>query len=583
MNANTMKNQLARQIMWNRLIAVVEEGAQVLLKTAFGAITREAGDLSAGVYDTRGRMLAQAVTGTPGHVNTMAVAVTHFLERYPIDAMQSGDVYITNDPWMGTGHLFDFVVVTPAFHRNRLVGFFAATCHVIDIGGRGFTAEARSVYEEGLMVPHLPLFTAGKPNEQLFAIIAANVRDPLQVRGDLLSLCASNEAGVKRLTGMMHEFGIDSIDPLGEYIIETSRQGMIDAIAKLPHGRYTSSMPLDGYDEPVQLELAVTIDASGLTVDYAGSSPTARFGINSPKCYTDAYTVFGVKCAIAPDVPNNAGSLDVVKVLAPEDTIVNPPRPAPVTARHVIGQMLPEAVFGALAQPMQGRVPAEGAGSIWVMPLVSGHETSLMDAKHRASATRFSAMSVAVGGVGGRPGKDGLSSVAFPSGVGSIPVEITEAACPLLFTRRELRANSAGAGEYRGGLAPTVEIINQEPVPFTISAGTFDRRANPARGRNGGAEGALGAARLASGEVFSGKSVYTIPAGERLVLDLPGGAGYGDPLRRDPARVAEEVADGLLSVAKARHDYGVVVDATGQLDPAQTQALRRARAGGAAV
>jgi N-methylhydantoinase B len=566
-----LRAQLARQIMWNRLIAVVEEGAQVLLKTAFGAITREAGDLSAGVYDTRGRMLAQAVTGTPGHVNTMAAAVSHFLERYPAGAMHPGDVYVTNDPWMGTGHLFDFVVVTPVFRREKLVGFFAATCHVIDIGGRGFTAEARSVYEEGILIPHMPLMERGQPNESLFRIVAANVRDPLQVRGDIFSLVAANDAGAKRLLEMMEEFAIDSIDELGDYIVETSRQGMIDAIAKLPRGTYRASMPLDGYDEPVRLELALIVSDEGMTIDYAGSSAASRYGINSPKCYTDAYTVFGVKCIVAPDVPNNAGSLEVVKVLAPEGSIVHPLRPAPVTARHVIGQMLPELVFGALELPMSGRVPAEGAGSIWVLAMGSGHETAL----GVAHATRFTTMSVGIGGVGGRPGKDGLSAVAFPSGVGAIPVEITEAACPLVFTRRELRSDSAGAGEYRGGLGTFMAIENLESAPFTISAATFDRRANAARGRAGGQDGTVGSVRLASGEVFTGKGVYTVPSADKLLIDMPGGGGYGDPLVRDAARVADEVADGLLSVAAARDAYGVVTDRHGELDFDATARLRR--------
>lgn len=568
------RTRLSRQIMWNRLIAVVEEGAQVLLKTAFGAITREAGDLSAGVYDAQGRMLAQAVTGTPGHVNTMAMAVSHFLERFPREDMWPGDVFVTNDPWMGTGHLFDFVVVTPVFRSGTVIGFVASTCHVIDIGGRGFTADARSVYEEGVLVPHMRLMDCGRPNQTLFELLAANVRDPLQVRGDIMSLIAANEAASNRLHEMMSEYGLEALDDLAEYILSASREGMLNAIRALPHGSYLSSMPLDGYESPVELNVALTIDDSGMVIDYEGTSSASRYGINSPKCYTDAYTVFGVKCIVAPDVPNNAGSLAVVRILAPEGSIVNPPRPAPVTARHVIGQMLPELIFGCLAIPMKGQVPAEGAGSIWVLALGSGHETPEMDASMRDRATRFSAMSVGLGGVGGRPGKDGLSCVAFPSGVGSIPIEITEAASPLLFRRREIRAGSGGAGEFRGGLAPIIELENQESVPFTISAATFDRQRNAARGREGGMDGSLGTMHLASGKEFLGKAVFTVPAGERLVIELPGGGGYGNPLRRAPEWVAAEVVDGLLNCDQARALYRVVVDQTGHLDPGATARLR---------
>ncbi len=271
-----MKQQLIRQILWNRLIAVVEEQANVLLKTAFGPITREAGDLSAGVYDTRGRMLAQAVTGTPGHVNTMATAVAHFLERFPPHTLKPGDVLVTNDPWMGTGHLFDFVTVTPAFLKKKLIGFFASTCHVIDIGGRGFVAEATSVYEEGLYVPHMKLIDAGKRNKTLFSILMGNVREPMQVRGDLLGLVSCNEVATRRLAQMLDEFGLTELDELGEYIVSTSRESMRAAIRKLPRGTWNASMMLDGYESPVELKAALSVADGRIHVDYARASASIR-------------------------------------------------------------------------------------------------------------------------------------------------------------------------------------------------------------------------------------------------------------------------------------------------------------------
>ncbi|HVP09476.1 MAG TPA: hydantoinase B/oxoprolinase family protein [Burkholderiales bacterium] len=518
-----MKPQLVRQILWNRLIAVVEEQASVLLKTAFGAITREAGDLSAGVYDTKGRMLAQAVTGTPGHVNTMATAVAHFLERFPAKTLRPGDVLVTNDPWMGTGHLFDFVTVTPAFLKGRHIGFFASTCHVIDIGGRGFVAEATSVYEEGLYVPHMKLFEAGKPNETLFSMLAGNVREPMQVRGDLLGLVSCNEVATRRLAAMLEEFGLKELDSLGEYIVATSRESMLAAIRKLPRGTWRASMKLDGYEAPIELKAALTASDQGIHVDYAGTSPASRFGINSPKCYTDAYTSFGVKCIVAPGIPNNAGSLEVVTVSAPEDTIVNPLRPRAVTARHLIGQSLPELVFDCFEEPLQRRVPAEGAGTIWLLNMSGG--PLLPDAP--PSATRFNVISIGIGGMGARPKKDGLSTTAFPSGVGAIPVEITEAQSPLLFRRRELAEGSGGEGRKRGGMGVALEIENTEPAPFSIACATFDRRHHPARGRAGGENGRVGRVQLASGRVLPGKETYVVPAGDRLVAEMPGGGGYG--------------------------------------------------------
>jgi N-methylhydantoinase B len=518
-----MKQQLVRQILWNRLIAVVEEQANVLLKTAFGPITREAGDLSAGVYDTKGRMLAQAVTGTPGHVNTMATAVAHFLDRFPAKTLKPGDVLVTNDPWMGTGHLFDFVTVTPAFLKGRHIGFFASTCHVIDIGGRGFVAEATSVYEEGLYVPHLKLFEEGKRNETLFKILMGNVREPMQVRGDLLGLVSCNEVATRRLAQMLEEFGLKELDELGEYIVSTSRDSMRAAIRKLPQGTWGASMTLDGYEAPVELKAALSVANGAIQVDYAGTSPASRFGINSPKCYTDAYTSFGVKCIVAPGIPNNAGSLEPVTVSAPEDTIVNPLRPRAVTARHLIGQSLPELVFACFAEPLQGRIPAEGAGTIWLLTMMGGPQ---LPAAPR-SATRFNVISIGIGGMGARPAKDGLSTTAFPSGVGAIPVEVTEAESPLLFRRREFAAGSGGEGRQHGGMGVALEIENTEPAPFSVACATFDRRHNPARGRAGGANGRVGRVSLGSGGVLRGKETYVVPAGDCLVAEMPGGGGYG--------------------------------------------------------
>jgi len=533
------------QVMWNRLIAVVEEQAQALLRTAFGSITREAGDLSAGVYDTQGNMLAQAVTGTPGHVNSMAAAVKHFFGRFPLESMQPGDVFVTNDPWMGTGHLFDFVMVTPVFRGAQPVALFASTCHTVDIGGVGFNAEARSIYEEGICIPHLRLRSRGALEEPVLAIIMANSRNPIEARGDLLSLVACNDVGVARLLDMMREFELETIDELARHILDTSRAATRAAIGKLPQGEYRATTMLDGYESPIQLKVRMTIGSGDITVDYAGSSGASERGINSPKCYTDAYSVFGLKCIVAPAIPNNAGSLEPFHVLAEEHSCVHPLRPAPVTARHVIGQMLPDLMFGCLSQALEARVPAESAGSIWVLPLAS----------EGSSGTRFNVLNVGLGGTGARPGKDGLNTTAFPSGVGVVPVEITENESPLVFWEKQYRPDSGGPGEFRGGLGQRIVIGNSESAPFSVSAATFDRLRNPAAGRGGGRPGAPGAARLASGRVLETKSVHVVPPGDRLVLDLPGGGGMGDPAQRERDRIRADVTAGLVSEERAARDY----------------------------
>ena len=360
---NAALAEIHMQIMWNRLIAVVEEQAQTLIRTAFSTTVREAGDLAAGVFDTQGNMLAQAVTGTPGHVNSMANAVRHYLAKYPIAGMRAGDHYISNDPWLTSGHLHDLTVVSPAFVENRPVGLLACTCHVVDIGGRGFGPDGRQVYEEGLFIPIMPLARQGVINQDLLDIVRANVREPMQVEGDIYSFVGSNDAGIARLQAMMAEFGLASLDELGGHIVERSRAATLAEIARLPRGTWHNTLTMDGYDRPIELVCAMTVGADGIDVDFAGSAPASPYGINVVLNYCQAYTTFGLKCIVAPAVPNNAGSLEPFRVTAPEGSILNVRRPWAVAARHVIGQMLPDVVMGCLAQAVPERVPAEGCSA----------------------------------------------------------------------------------------------------------------------------------------------------------------------------------------------------------------------------
>jgi N-methylhydantoinase B len=540
--------------MWNRLIAVVEEQAQSLLRTAFGTITREAGDLSAGVYDPRGRMIAQAMTGTPGHVNTMATAVAHFFEHFPQNSMKPGDVYVTNDPWLGTGHLFDYVVMTPVFLGKKLVAFFASTCHVIDVGGVGMSAKANSSFEEGTLIPHMKLRKEGRLNDELMAVILANSRNPVEVKGDLLSLISANDTGARRLIDMMSEFKLASIEPLARHILTQSEKGVREAIGGLPEGAWTYEMPLDGYEGPITIKATLTMKAGKITIDFSGSSPASIFGINSPRTYTHAYSVFGLKAVIAPHVPNNIGSLSCFDLITEPHTCVDPIRPSPVTARHVIGQMLADAVFGCLAQALPGKVQAESAGSIWILGLNSAH--GRVPPHETAKAKSFGVINIGLGGIGGRPGKDGLATMAFPSGVGTIPIEVTETQCPLWFKRKEFLVDSGGAGEWRGGLSQVIEIANREAAPFTISAATFDRIHNAAQGRDGGRPGRKGLARLGSGRAIPDKGIHVIPTGDSLVVELPGGGGFGDPRKRSRAMIEADLAAGVVSDKAARDEYG---------------------------
>ena len=568
---NSALDKIRTQIIWDRLLAVVEEQAQTLVRTAFSTSTREAGDLSAGFFDQRGRMVAQAVTGTPGHVNAMAASVGFFMDKFPLDTMCEGDVYVTNDPWLGTGHLHDFTVVTPAFYQGIAIGTFACTSHVVDVGGIGFSADGRQVYEEGLNIPIMPLFVRGKANDIMLSILRANVREPVQVEGDLYSLAACNEIGVRRLGETMDEFGLTDMESLSDHIVAASRKSMLEAIRELPAGVFSHAMRVDGHEKEIDLVAEMTISATGIDIDFAGTSSISALGINVPLTYTQAYASFGVRCVVGSTVPNNAGSLEPIRVTAPAGSILNAPPPCGVSARHVTGQMLPDVVLGCLHHAVPERVPAEGASSLWNPLLMNG---ALGDQGNtNAVATPFTVNIFHSGGTGARPGQDGLSATAFPSGVRNTPVEITETIAPLLVHRKEYRCDSGGAGALRGGLGQIMEIAHAEGAPFMVSA-MFDRVLNPARGRDDGLAGSAGIVRLGSGAELACKGRQDIPANDTLYLEMPGGGGLGRAPERSVQQVSDDVRNGFVSALAAREQYRVVCAADGVVDEAATAALR---------
>jgi N-methylhydantoinase B len=557
------------QVMWNRLMAVVDEQAQALMHTAFSPIVRESGDISAGVFDVNGAMLAQAVTGTPGHINTMAESVKHFLKVIPAKTMRPGDTYMTNDPWLGSGHLNDFVLVQPCFHERKLVGLVSSTSHLIDLGGLGMGPDGSDVYDEGLIIPPMRLVDRGIINETLMTLVKANSRTPFQNEGDIYALIACCDVAHARLDQMMTEFNISSLAAIGTYIHQVSHRASVAAINAAPQGSWQNRMMIDGYDFEIELVARLTIDKGLIEVDFEGSSGCSRFGINVPLNYATAYSVFGLRCIFAPEVPNNAGSLAPFRVRAPLGCIVNAARPVPVAQRHIIGQLLPDVVLGCLRRAMPKHIPAEGASCMYDLPMRGG-----FDATANEQATRFAVELTHNGGTGARPGKDGLSATAFPSGVYGSQVEVTESTAPLLIHRRELRPDSGGAGRYRGGLGQIIEVESHEGQPFDFF-GTVDRIKYPARGCFGGSDGAPGQLALRSGKRMQGKGKQPIPAGESLIFQTPGGGGYGDPRKRAPARVARDFAAGLISKKALRQVYGVCLKPDGSVDRTATRELRR--------
>jgi N-methylhydantoinase B len=538
------------QVMWNRLLAVVEEQGQALIRAAFSPIVRECGDISAGIFDLQGRMLAQAVTGTPGHINTMAEAVKTLLGMFPLQDMKPGDIYMTNDPWIASGHLNDFLLMMPVFFRDRVVGFTSCTSHLADLGGQGMGPEGSDIFDEGLRIPPCRLVDAGAVNSLLLDIVKANSREPIANEGDIYALIACCETGAQRLAGMMEEFAIERLDELADYIIDTSRRGTLAAIAELPKGTWRNVLTVDGYEREIELHAALTIGEDHVALDFTGTSGLSAKGINVPLTYAAAYSVFALRCIIGPDIPNNAGSLEPFRVSGPCNCILNAQSPAPVAMRHTLGQMTPDLVFGCLSQILPDRVPAEGASCMYDLPIRHAAE-----AVERGDAL-FALELVFNGGTGARPGLDGLSTTAFPSGVWGSQIETTEAVAPVLFERRELRCDSGGAGRMRGGLGQRIEMrpSGAQDVMLFLSV---ERVRNPARGFLGGGDGAAGRIRLGhDGADLPGKGEIRIPAGTTLVFDTPGGGGFGPPGERDPGAVARDVENGLVSAEAARDVYG---------------------------
>jgi N-methylhydantoinase B len=540
------------EVIWNRFMSVANEQQDTLIRTAFSTIVRESQDLACGLFDTQGRMIAQSLSGTPGHINAMATSMKHFLAAFPAEKLQAGDVLITNDPWQTAGQINDITITTPIFRNGKLVALFANTCHSADIGGRILSAEAREVFEEGLRIPIMKLFERGEPNQVLMQIVRANVRQPDEVIGDFYAQAACNETGGRALLEMMDEFGLDSIDEVAEEIIRRSEVAVRAEIAKLPSGEWTNETWSDGFEEPIVVRCSVKVSGDEIFIDFTGSSPQSTRGINVVLNYTHAYASFAIKAAICPDVPHNEGSFRPVHVSAPEGSILNALDPAPVASRQVIGHFIPSAIFAALSGALPGRLMAPGADPIWL-------------SVWRGQSPPFTLTVFQVGGTGARPSKDGLNAVGFPSGVAGVPAEVIESLSPVVMKRRQLRADSGGAGTWRGGLGQLTEFTRRGEGRWSVSS-IADRTEYAAPGLLGGESGATGEVRLGDGTRLNAKALKDLRQGEVVHVNLPGGGGYGDPMKRDIEKVRWDVVENYISPEEAERRYGVAVRYRGQAD-----------------
>jgi N-methylhydantoinase B len=540
------------EVIWNRLLSVANEQQDALIRTAFSTIVRESQDLACGMFDTQGRMIAQSISGTPGHINAMATSMRHFLAAFPPGQLAPGDVLITNDPWMTAGQINDITITSPVFKNGRLVALCANTCHSADIGGRILSAEAREVFEEGLRLPIMKLFDRGEINRVLVQIVRANVRQPDEVIGDFYAQTASNDAGGRALLEMMDEFGLESIDAVAEEIIRRSEAAVRAEIDKLPNGEWSNETWSDGFEEPIVVRCKVRVAGDEIFIDFSGSSLQSTRGINVVLNYTHAYASFAIKAAICPDVPHNEGSFRPVHVSAPAGSILNALEPAPVASRQVIGHFIPSAIFAALSGAMPGRLMAPGADPIWL-------------SVWRGENPPFTLTVFQVGGTGARPTKDGLSAVGFPSGVAGVPAEVIESLSPVVLKRRELRPNSGGTGRWRGGLGQLTEFARRGAGRWSVSS-IADRTKYAAPGLLGGTAGAAGEVQLGDGTRLHAKALVDLKAGDVVHVNLPGGGGYGNPFEREVERVLSDVIEGYIAPDQAEKNYGVAVNYLGAPD-----------------
>lgn len=508
------------EILWSNLISIVSEQAKALQRIAFSPIVREAGDLASGLFDARGRMVAQANTGTPGHINSLASAGLALAAHFD-GKLVPGDIVITNDPWMSAGHFFDITVFCPIFSDQRLIGYIGSTIHHTDIGGYGIGAGARDIHEEGLWIPPSKLYEAGEPNALLHDIIKHNVRTPDHVFGDLAAQVSSGRAGGERLIALCKRAGIKDIEELSDEIIERSETATRNAIRALPGGVWQGECRFDVPGGAViELKTAVTVDnnAGEITIDFTGSSGASPMGINVVMNYTHAYSTFAIRSCLNPELPNNYGSLAPIKVTAPKGSIVNAAYPSPLNARHVVGMFVPMPILKALHQVIPERVLAEGSGAVWTVQIQG----------KRAGGEAFtSSMFNYSGGMGARANKPGPSATCYPTGVAAVPVEILEAAMPIVFDRRALRRGSGGQGRSRGGDGQIIEFHMNTEHPWLLNAvpSRLDRGPDGLDGGEPGAEGRF----LVNGKPFSEARKVQMNPGDRVLLETPGGGGFGAP------------------------------------------------------
>lgn len=533
-------------ILWDRLIALTDEIVSALVRTSFSTIVRESYDLTVVVVDAGGRLMAQGSISAPPFIGTAPLTMTHVMRRFPPESLAPGDAIITNDPWQGTGHLFDVNVVRPVFRKGRIVGYTMSITHLPDIGGMGFGTSAAEIYHEGLRIPLRKIVSAGVLDDSLLDLIRANVRVPEQVIGDVMANITANEVGGRMLTEFMDEYGLDDLDALSTAIRGQAERVTRERIRRMRAGRYTNRIQIEGIDEPITLACAVEIAGDGIIIDFAGTGGCVRRGINVPYCYTNAMSLYSMKCLTSWDLPNNEGATAPIKVVAPDGCILNAQPPFPTGGRHSVGHFVSPLLFGAMKDAAPDLVQAD-TGMIDILNFRGTHR----------NGGAFSTMWFSAGGFGAVKGHDGPNVTPGPSNMAAVPVEVWEDVTATLIEKKTLLTDSGGAGEARGGLGQEVVFRNDTGQPLTVFS-MANRTEFAPLGFGAGQNGARRAHRL-NGRPIHPKGQHVLAPGDRLTILQAGGGGFGDPRRRPKAKLLRDVAEGFVSREAAALDYGAVI------------------------
>jgi N-methylhydantoinase B len=522
------------EVFWTRVRSVVNEAAKLIVRTSFSTLSTEANDFAVVLTDSAGRSLAENSGSIPSFIGTLPRTVRTTIERFGPDDIHDGDVFITNNPWIGTGHLNDVSLVKPIFHEGRLVGFAATAAHVPDIGGKIRSVDSRELFEEGLHIPLMRLLRDGQPDETLLSLIRTNVRTPEQTVGDIWSQVGAVELIARRLCAILDEYRLGGIDPLAQALFDRSEAAMRRAIRELPNGEYRYGMETDGFEDRFRYEVLVRVADEHIECDFAGTSPQQPRGINCVLAYTSAMTVYAIKCLLLPDLPNNDGLFRPIRISAPEGSLLNPRMPAPVGGRACTGHYVPTLIFGALYAILPNKVMAGVGSPLWIANLSGTRE----DGRPFATVLFYN------GGMGATAGKDGASVMSWPSNISATPIEVAEREAPLFFKYKRLRADSGGQGMYRGGLGEEICFVSRHHAPLSIVFLT-ERLKVAAPGLGGGDDGALGEVTI-NGLSIDSRRPHVLQPGDEVVLRTPGGGGYGTPARRDAQARERDVAQGYI-------------------------------------